>query len=479
MRGPLVSVIVPAYRNADFLGEAVQSVLDQTYPNFEVIVVNDASPDHTREVVSRFSDPRVKYIVHPENRGLSATRNTGIRASSGNLIALLDGDDFFHREKLQRHVEFHSQHPTIGVTYNARFELNHSSTTIRELWRPPLTVTFADLAQGFPFSPSDMVLRRNWAFRVNLFDERCIYFGEDLDINCRLALAGCEFASVDRALNYRRYHTGRTLRNLPAQQESELRPLFAIFDDPRQPAEVLALRNVALASGYLRWTILAFNQGETTLGQQNCATAIELDRSILTSKPNRLVEFMLAFSIIDESADHARLLETWFDQLPLEVDSLREQREAAVARGYLLRAGRAAVWGNPEIAREHFAKAVEFGATVDQSYLRHLAAHLLSYETEFGSEATFVIAERLGRHLAEIGHATSARWLKGCYLAGRAFLNFQARRYSKVPGGVIRTIANDPGYLTNRGLIAILIRSMVGHMRHASIEELTSQDRLV
>jgi glycosyltransferase involved in cell wall biosynthesis len=196
MAQPLVSVIIPAYNNAEYLGETIQSVLNQTYSNLEVMVVNDASPDNVHAVVQQFNDARIKYIRHEKNQGLSAARNTGIRASIGEIIALLDGDDLFHPEKLQVHVEYLEKHPKVGVTYNPRFELNHSSNTIRELWWPPSIVALSDLVCGFPFSPSDMVLRRDWVFRLSLFDESYTYVGEDLDINCRLALAGCKFGSV-------------------------------------------------------------------------------------------------------------------------------------------------------------------------------------------------------------------------------------------------------------------------------------------
>ncbi|MFZ2096175.1 MAG: glycosyltransferase family A protein, partial [Anaerolineales bacterium] len=208
------SVIIPAYNNAEFLVEAIQSVLDQSYPNFEIVVVNDASPDNTPEVVRQFRDSRIKYIVHGENQGLSAARNTGINASEGDWIALLDGDDLFHTDKLKHHAEFIANNPNVGVTYNPRFELNHSAKTIRDIWRPPLQVSLSDLVQGFPFGPSDMVVKRDWMFRVGLFNVNHTYVGEDLDINCRLALAGCTFLSVDKALNYRRYYSGRVLKNL-------------------------------------------------------------------------------------------------------------------------------------------------------------------------------------------------------------------------------------------------------------------------
>src|SRR5512145_2950370 len=123
MQSPLVSVVIPSYNQAEFLADAIQSVLHQTYQNFEIIVVNDASPDNTDEVMKQFTDPRIKYIVHEKNQRLPATRNTGMNASQGEIIALLDADDLFHPEKLEAHVNFLKEHPEVGVSYNARFDL--------------------------------------------------------------------------------------------------------------------------------------------------------------------------------------------------------------------------------------------------------------------------------------------------------------------------------------------------------------------
>ena len=101
MHNPKVSVIIPVYKQSEYLAEALLSVFQQTYENIEVIVVNDASPDDTDSVVKQFSDDRLIYLTHEDNRGLPAARNTGIQASFGELIALLDADDYYHKEKLQ------------------------------------------------------------------------------------------------------------------------------------------------------------------------------------------------------------------------------------------------------------------------------------------------------------------------------------------------------------------------------------------
>lgn len=87
---PTVSVIIPTYNRAPLLGRAVQSVLNQTYQDFEVIVVDDASLDNTEEVVRHFADPRIHYLRHEENRGTAASRNTAIKIDRGEYVAFLD-----------------------------------------------------------------------------------------------------------------------------------------------------------------------------------------------------------------------------------------------------------------------------------------------------------------------------------------------------------------------------------------------------
>ena len=91
---PLISVIVPCYNQAQYLDECLQSVLDQTYQNWECIIVNDGSPDHTEEIAKRWleKDNRFRYI-YKDNGGLSSARNAGIREAKGEYLFFLDSDD--------------------------------------------------------------------------------------------------------------------------------------------------------------------------------------------------------------------------------------------------------------------------------------------------------------------------------------------------------------------------------------------------
>ncbi|MBE3591911.1 glycosyltransferase [Thermoanaerobacter sp. RKWS2] len=98
----LVSVIVPAYNAEKYIGEAIKSVLSQTYPYFELIIVDDASTDSSVEVVRSFNDDRIRLIQHDKNRGPGAARNTAIEAAKGEWMAILDADDQWLPERLEK-----------------------------------------------------------------------------------------------------------------------------------------------------------------------------------------------------------------------------------------------------------------------------------------------------------------------------------------------------------------------------------------
>lgn len=102
---PLISVIIPTFNRATLLPRALQSARQQTYPNLEILVVDDASTDNTREVVAASGDPRIKYLRHDSNRGGAVARNTGLKAARGDYMAFLDSDDEWLPEKLARQME--------------------------------------------------------------------------------------------------------------------------------------------------------------------------------------------------------------------------------------------------------------------------------------------------------------------------------------------------------------------------------------
>lgn len=460
------SVIIPAYNGADYIGEAIDSVLAQSYPHFEIIVVNDVSTDNTADVVRAYDDPRLRYIEHETNQGADIARKTALDASTGDLIAFLDQDDAFHPDKLAVHAKHYAEAPETGLTYNARYDFVGNITEIREIWRPPDAITLIDLCAGFPFAPSDTVLRRDWAMREEIWDQSTVSAGDEIIVNgteiifCgRLFLAGCLFASVPGVLNYRRYHPARHFSDLDLRCRSELLCQQTIFDDPRCSDTARSHEGQAYVNTYLIWSFYAYAQGETDWGKTYLSEAMALRPELIQGDPSELTEFMMQNSCND-SRPHDQLLTTIFEHLPDECAPITGQKAAAIGRGYLLAGIRAMQWGRTTEARVLLNEAVNRNVEPTTAFHEKVVHQLLQIESERGAEAMQSILDNLMPYLSQLGSREQVRFFKSCYAVNRAYQHFHAGNYSAVPGDVLRATANDMGKLMDRGVLSILLRSL-------------------
>ncbi len=112
---PSISVILPVYNADRYLRAAIQSILDQTLSNFELIIINDGSIDNSKAIVESFIDPRIIFIENPKNLGLIATLNKGLTLAKSNLVARMDADDIAFPERLQIQFDFLTQHPEVTL----------------------------------------------------------------------------------------------------------------------------------------------------------------------------------------------------------------------------------------------------------------------------------------------------------------------------------------------------------------------------
>jgi glycosyltransferase involved in cell wall biosynthesis len=129
----LVSVIIPTYNRADQIEEAARSVLDQTYSNLELLIVDDCSTDNTEEVVKSIDDDRVKYLKHKTNKGQGPARNTAIERAKGEYIAFLDSDDRWLPSKLEKQINVLEKAPeNTKIAYCGRYNRLNSSNILKE-----------------------------------------------------------------------------------------------------------------------------------------------------------------------------------------------------------------------------------------------------------------------------------------------------------------------------------------------------------
>ena len=165
---PKVSVIIPTHNRAESLRSAITSVLNQTYQDFEIIIIDDASKDNTREVIAHFSDTRIKYIYNQLGKGDAGSRNIGIINSSGEYIALLDDDDEWLPEKLEMQTYLLDNGPSeVGGVYTGRIPIEKVSGRILPIYNPKTT----DLLKENCITTSSILIRKKCFEKYGLFDE--------------------------------------------------------------------------------------------------------------------------------------------------------------------------------------------------------------------------------------------------------------------------------------------------------------------
>ena len=186
---PKVSVIIITYNRSTLLGSAIASVLNQTYQDFELIVVDDASPDNTAEVVRGINDPRIRYIRHETNQREAGARNTGVQNARGEYIAFLDDDDEWLPEKLQRQVEVLDGSPQeVGAVYTGFVKIGLlTGKSIERVIPTKRGIIFQEmLTQNWVGTPSTVLLRKTCFQKVGLFDQALV-FGPDYDMWIRIS----------------------------------------------------------------------------------------------------------------------------------------------------------------------------------------------------------------------------------------------------------------------------------------------------
>jgi glycosyltransferase involved in cell wall biosynthesis len=455
----LVSIVTPVYNGAHVLAETIRSVQNQAYPNFEHILVDDGSTDESEKVIKSVSDNRIRYIKLPENKGSDLARSKGINAARGEVIAFLDQDDLFHPDKIRKHTKYFDFHSELGFTYNGRFEFIGNINNIRNIWIPPEKLDLEKITSSHVLSPSDMVVRKEWIQKSGLLENYSLIGSEIIWLG-NLILSGCEFARVDGILNYRRFYHKRLFSDLESRCMDELKCRDIIFSDPRCPQEVRATRNVSFANNYLVFAKVAFAQDETTLGQKFLIESVNLNPSLLTGNPPALVTSLASPGNIYEDEHPEGFVRRVFGQLPREMDWLIQYIGWAIAYRYLSQGMRKLVYADPDQGKKDIFKANELGVAFTQSNIRTLNQMILDHWIAVGPEKGQRVLNDVCSNLDEIGERNSATKLKAEVTLNIAFKHYKQGNYRMVPGEAINAVLHRPGYLLNRGVLSIFLRSL-------------------
>lgn len=207
---PKISVNIPCYNSAPFVRETLLSVLNQTYADFEIIVMDDGSRDDTGEIVRSFNDKRIKYF-YKENEGLSETRNKGITASSGEYVAFLDHDDIWMPEKLEKQITLFEKKDGLGLVFSDFYLLRNGArenATYFSKCPPKRGYIFEDLLFGeASFICISTVMMRKVIFEKIGYFKKEFDSGEECELFLRAARDN-EFDYTEEPLAAYRLHSG-------------------------------------------------------------------------------------------------------------------------------------------------------------------------------------------------------------------------------------------------------------------------------
>lgn len=260
MPTPTVTVLVPTYNRAALLGEALRSILQQTFTDFEVVVVDDGSDDATGDILATFSDPRLRTL-RQAHRGISVAMNAGLGAARGRYVARLDSDDLWQPHLLATLVPVLESRPEIGVVY-AQADALEDGRVVPHIQGLPLRFP-EDSLRSLVYDDCTcniaLLARRECFDRAGPYDDS-LMANEDWDMWLRVARHS-QFAFVDQVVARIRWHpgnlTGLGSRHLDQVLASRTIPLDKVFAAPDLPPQVVAMRSSAYANVHLfrglRW----------------------------------------------------------------------------------------------------------------------------------------------------------------------------------------------------------------------------------
>jgi len=222
-----VSVIIPLYNAEKYIERTLQSVLNQTYQNLEIIIVDDESPDNSVKICQQFNDSRIK-IIHQKNRGLPGARNTGIRHATGEYIAFIDADDIWLPSKLNNHIIHLENHPDVGISFSRSAFIDETDKPLGTYQITKLQdITPLDILCRSPIGNGSAAVFKKAVFedikfQANLYGYVEDYYFDDNftlseDIECWVRIAiqtKWKFAGIAQALTLYRIHSNGLSANI-------------------------------------------------------------------------------------------------------------------------------------------------------------------------------------------------------------------------------------------------------------------------
>ena len=214
LNNPLISVIMPVYNAQKYLGQAIESVLRQTYRNFELIIIDYGSSDDSLKIIKSFSDSRIKIVYHKKNQGIISSLNDGIKESAGKYIARMDADDISLPKRLEKQISFLENNPLVVMCGTWARVINESGKVVDKNIHPPTDGKSirSYILKHNPFIHPTVMMKKS-AFKDSDWYRNKFKHAEDYELWTRIVFLN-EVANIpEELLEYRMTKSGITSKN--------------------------------------------------------------------------------------------------------------------------------------------------------------------------------------------------------------------------------------------------------------------------
>ncbi len=351
---PRVSVIIPTYNRADLLPQTIESCLAQTYPDLEIIVVDDGSTDTTAEAVARYG-AKVMY-VRQDQQGVPKARQHGLQRALGEYITFLDSDDLMAPTKIERQVQALNEHPEVGLCHGWYYTIDEHGRKLDLMTDMPATDVLTELiCRCFIWSGAPL-MRRAWLDAVGLYSSAWERWSYDWDLWLRLALAGCPFYCLREPLGAYRIHANALSSNVEVVDRRIFGILDIVYADPRAPAALQPVKRRAYATWHAWFAFQYYAARRWEEAQYHLETALDAEWPEV-AHPEKFAIQISNHAVNGRSADPLEYLDKLFTHLPPRFEGVQAYRRQAQARVHETLALRLYRFGDSTMAGEHMARA--------------------------------------------------------------------------------------------------------------------------
>ena len=376
----LVSIIISTFNRAAIISKAIESVLAQTYPHFELIIIDDGSTDNTGEIVAAYHDSRIIY-KWVKNGERSRARNIGIQMSQGKYIAFLDSDDWFMPHKLAFQVAAMEANPEAGLALGGWIVINDEGQEVLRS-HPWQWIESQPSLEQWLFSATatlhSVLVRKTWLERVGGFDPE-LNMAEDIELWMRLSLAGCATIWTEDYVAAYVIHDSNSLRDWVNVKRGRMKFLNKIFQNPQFREGLSVSKDEVYAHFHLALAWKAFVEKLVLQGQHELEKAIKLYPHFTAQDAKKLRKAIIDYSQHYMVSAPINFVELVFDNLPPTLTHLQQYRRKTMGKALLSQAWRGheqgeygrvrqtiirAIWYTPDCLKNRGVRSLIFQAFV-------------------------------------------------------------------------------------------------------------------